>query len=297
MPVLFLRPKTALNFAPRTQPKEGLLSRGVFTLERRTAVEVKIRPTKMDDVRPMMDLYLRTLSGVVDDFWEEHILNAQFYEIDGDENQLGFFTIYGSEKITQLYLIDSCLNLAQPVFQRVLKEYEVKTAFAATCDELFLSLCLDFHRKVELQACFFDGTAENAVREPEFDRSCLFRIPARELETVKALTGDFFDFVTEKDLQAGSIELYRLRKDGETLGFGIYRPNRLVTRCASIGMITMEPYRRRGVGRSLQLHLADLCRERGLIPVSGCWYCNRNSKRTIESAGRYSRTRLLNILF
>ena len=234
---------------------------------------------------------------MVDDFWEEHILDAQLYEIDGGAGPIGFFAIYGLEKITQFYLIDPCLNLAQPVFQRILREYKVKTAFVATCDELFLSLCLDFHRKVELQAYLFDGTAENEVQKPEFDRSCLSEVSARDLKTVKELTGDFFDFVTEEDLQTGKIELYRLCESGETLGFGIYRPNRLVTRYASVGMITLEPYRRRGVGRSLQLHLADLCRERGLIPVSGCWYYNHNSRRTIESAGRYSRTRLLNILF
>jgi hypothetical protein len=30
---------------------------------------------------------------------------------------------------------------------------------------------------------------------------------------------------------------------------------------------------------------------------SGCWYYNHNSRKTIESAGRYSRTRLLNVTF
>jgi hypothetical protein len=53
----------------------------------------------------------------------------------------------------------------------------------------------------------------------------------------------------------------------------------------------------KGVGRSIQMHLADITRENGYIPISGCWYYNHNSKKTIESAGRYSKTRLLNVTF
>lgn len=62
-------------------------------------------------------------------------------------------------------------------------------------------------------------------------------------------------------------------------------------------MITIEEKRRKGVGRSIQLHLGDICIERGGIPISGCWYFNHLSKKTITSAGRYTKTRLLNISF
>ena len=59
----------------------------------------------------------------------------------------------------------------------------------------------------------------------------------------------------------------------------------------------LKDMRRRGVGRSVQLHLGDICRERGQRPLSGCWWKNEASRRTIESAGRYTTTTLVDITF
>lgn len=59
---------------------------------------------------------------------------------------------------------------------------------------------------------------------------------------------------------------------------------------------TMDNHRRKGVGRSIQMHLAEFCRKKGLIPISGCCYYNHLSKKTMESAGCYSQTRYLDIL-
>lgn len=63
------------------------------------------------------------------------------------------------------------------------------------------------------------------------------------------------------------------------------------------GEIVLEQHRRKGVAKSLQLNMAEICRRNGLIPIGGCWYGNIASKRTFDSCGRYSRTRLLNVTF
>ena len=34
------------------------------------------------------------------------------------------------------------------------------------------------------------------------------------------------------------------------------------------------------------------CRASGLTPIAGCYYYNHNSKKTLEKAGMYSKTRL-----
>ncbi|MDR3645050.1 MAG: hypothetical protein P4M02_08255 [Clostridia bacterium] len=256
-----------------------------------------IKQTTFAQVKPLVSQYLKTLNGVSEDFWESHILESAFYQIIADEKAVGYFAIHAQNKITQFYMQDKYLCLAQPVFKKILDDYAIKTAFVATSDPLFLPLCLDFHKSVEMQAYFFDGSIQNSVREPEFNRKCIRPVEAGELEAVKILTGDFFDSLTENDLKSGQTMLYRLVSEGETLGFGITVPNRLLTGYWSVGMITLEPYRQKGVGRSIQMHLADICRENGVIPISGCWYYNHNSKRTIESAGRYSKTRLLNVIF
>ena len=62
-------------------------------------------------------------------------------------------------------------------------------------------------------------------------------------------------------------------------------------------MITRSDMLRRGIGRSIQLHLADICREHGCTPISGCWYKNHLSRKTIESAGRAMSSLLINVGF
>jgi hypothetical protein len=257
----------------------------------------EIMQSTLAEIKPLVNQYLKTLNGVSDDFWEGHILKAAFYEIRVGGSPVGYFAIYGNERITQFFILDEYLYLAQPVFKKALHDYAVKTAFVSTSDQLFLSLCMDFHKRIEMQAYFFFDSQNSDVRKPEFDRICISSVSADELGEVKSLTGDFFDFVTEADMNLKQTMLYKLCDHGEVLGFGIIEPNRLLTAYWAVGMITLEPYRRKGVGRSIQIHLANICRENGFIPISGCWYQNNNSKKTIESAGRYSKTRLLNVIF
>jgi hypothetical protein len=261
------------------------------------AREAQFYKTGFDGIGPLLRQYAESLSGGTDDFWEAHILGAAPYVIRIGGRTAGFFTLWEKKKLTSFYLGADFLPLAQPVFRRILAEYGVRTAFAATCDEALLSLCLDFHSRIEPQAYFFDGTVPHAVRPPEYSRECIHPVAPQELPAVKGLTGDFFDFLSERDLTDGRAALYRLEERGELLGFGIIVPNRLAARYHACGMITLANRRRKGAGRSIQIHLGDICRENGAVPVSGCWYQNLPSKKTIESAGRYSKTRLLNIFF
>jgi hypothetical protein len=52
-----------------------------------------------------------------------------------------------------------------------------------------------------------------------------------------------------------------------------------------------------GIGRSIIIHLRNICIEKGLTPMAGCWYYNHNSKNTLESTGFITKTRLLRIDF
>lgn len=241
--------------------------------------------------------YADRLTGVTDDFHEEHIYDAEFYDICRDDEKIGYFGIHGGDKITMFYVVQPQLHLAQPVFRRILDEFKIKTAFAATCDELLLSLCLDNHKKIEMQAYFFDGTAKNDVRPPEYGRECISPVQPSELNAINAQTGSFFGSQTKEGLASMKYYIYRLKSEDATLGYGIIVPLRSRPNFWACGMITLPEHRQKGAGRSIQMHLGDICRENGKIPVSGCWYHNRLSKKTIESAGRYTSTRLLNIHF
>lgn len=245
----------------------------------------------------LITCYSEHLTGVTDDFWEEHILNACLYNIDMDGNSIGYFAIHGGSKLTAFYMNAEYLFFAQDVFKNVLAGYCIKTAFVATCDELFLSLCLDFHKSIELQAYFFDGSKQVDVRLPEYNRSSLAEIKPDEIDTVNQQTEGFFSNMTRQQLESRECVIYRMTDNKEVLGYGVIVPDKTRPHLWACGMIVLPEHRRKGIGRSIQIHLGNICHENSKIPISGCWYHNHLSKKTIESAGRYTKTRLLNVNF
>lgn len=257
--------------------------------------------SKIVDHMEIVKKYVESLTGVVDDFWEEHILKGKFYLLMDGEREEGFFTIYeeGDKKkyITSFYIEAASLKWGNEIFEDILTKFQIEKAYVATCDERFLSLCLDFHKQIELQAYFFDGTIQHDAREAEFGMECMKKVSVEEMPEIRNLTGDFYNDFTDEDIVTGKCELYRILHNNETLGVGVMVPNKLKTGYTACGEIVPEQHRRKGVARSLQLNMAQICRSKGEIPIGGCWYQNTISYKTFYSCGRYSSTRLLNVTF
>lgn len=253
----------------------------------------RYKGSSLNENKKFFDEYLNSLSGRYDNFLEEHILKSDTYTIYMEKIPIGYFSIFENEMLTQFFVTTQYFKYAQPSFGDVLQKYKVKTAFVPTCDETFLSLCLDKHCKVNLQAYFFEESKQ-PVRPAEFSREFFHVAVIDDLEEIKQITGDFTDNHEER-IKAG--ELFVLREKGEFLGLGIIEDNKIMKKCQATGMYTNEKHRQRGVGRSIILHLKDICQERGITALPGCWYYNDNSKRTLESCGYISKTRLLKVDF
>jgi GNAT superfamily N-acetyltransferase len=249
--------------------------------------------TSLEENKEFFNSYVDSLSGIYDDFLEYHILNSEIYSIYIDKLHCGYFGIFNKTMLTQFFITKKFLKLSQEIFADILKCHKIKNAFVPTCDELFLSLCLDKHTKLNLQAYFFQVSGEKAV-PPEYPRECLKLAALEDIEEIKEVTGDFVDKHQERINQR---QLYILREGSEFLGLGIITDNEIMKNCKGTGMFTNERHRQKGVGRSIIIHLKDICHEMGAKPIPGCWYYNHNSKKTLESAGFASTTRLLRIDF
>lgn len=237
--------------------------------------------------------YVNGLSARYDEFLESHILESKIYLIFIKGVHSGYFGIYDNTLLTQFFIPTRAFKHAQVVFSNVLKIYGIKNAYVPTCDETFLSLCLDKHCQVNLQAYFFEESHE-PVRSAEYPREMLNLATLSDLEEIRKITGDFIDKHKER---IETKQLYILREKGAFLGLGIIVDNVIMKNCKGTGMFTNEKYRKKGIGRSIILHLKNICYENAIIPLAGCWYYNHNSKRTLESAGYISKTRLLRIDF
>lgn len=249
----------------------------------------EIQKEKIED---LFNLYLFSLSGVYDDYLEEHILSSQFYLMTYNKKKIGYFAIHKQELLTQFFILDEWMHMAQGTFNSILKAFNIKHAYVPTCDELFLSLSMDFHKKVNLQAYFFQET-EKEVEPPAFPKSMLRLANLSDVEDIKVLSDEFFSDLYQ---MVSDRKIYIL-EDEEIYGFGVVENNRIHKTYKGIGMFTVEEHRQKGVGRSIILHLKDLVHTLGYDALPGCWYYNYNSKRTLESCGFVTKTRLLKIEF
>lgn len=244
------------------------------------------------EIKALITEYLQELSSPFDSFLEEHILASTFYTIEDDAEQVGYYAIHKEQLLTQFYIRRSYRKHAQRLFDETLQRHKVEALFVPTCDELFLSLALDKDFKIDKQAYFFqEGQMDVADHELQADE--VFR-PAtlEDVEQIKEVCGDFLDH-HEQRVAAG--ELFTYYKGAVLLGVGVCEPSKMLNGLASIGMFTNEAFRKQGIGRSIILQLKKWCKEQGLVPICGCWYYNHASKRTLESAGMVTKTRLLNV--
>jgi len=170
---------------------------------------------------------------------------------------------------------------------------QVRSAFVPTCDELFLAHALDDYRQLAKQAYFF-ATPADATEAVVTDRYSMRPAEIDDADFVRQESGEFFEDL-ERTIAAG--ELFVTLRDGEQVGFGILVKSTLYDDVASIGMYTIERFRQAGVSTATIAMLIEECRRRSLRPVAGCWYYNHRSRRTLQRAGMYSRTRLLKIDF
>lgn len=242
-------------------------------------------PTTLEESRDLYTAYRTSIHGINDDFWERYIVRSEMRVITIDGERAGFFCIHDKENLCLFHVAECHLRDAQPIFAQVLEGFAPHYAWVLTRDEQFLSLSMDKHTRVELQAYFFkEGSL--SVRPPEYGRELL------ALATLDDVS-DILDKNPEKDILAG--KYYVLRENGVFLGQGFLARNRLTPDSASVGMAVHPDHRQKGVGRSIILHMKEICHEQGLTPVCGCWHDNHNSKRTLESAGFVTQTRLLKV--
>ena len=230
------------------------------------------------------------ITHCLESFMEDNLRESEFYSILIDGVHLGCCAIYedlfdvtGMRSLTLFMLDDAALGQAEKVFEALLAELKPVNALCYSEDALFFNLAMDHHLSVNLQA-FICRKGNRQVKDPAFPFEAMPPIGETEFEAVRTLSKGWCDFLAVPEKQ-GHFKLYMLEEAGEILGLGLLEDSDLVPGRKSLGIYTMEGHRQRGVARSVMLHLARICQQAGYTPVTGCYYYNHNSHRTLVSAG------------
>lgn len=264
-------------------------------------MDVKVIECALGEIESFIIDHATKNKITVDGYWEDHVIKSNHYKMTNDDEIVGYFAIFkeGDDPhkdaiLTLFNVFPPFANKSQELFA-IAKKYETVThAMVAIGDEAFLSHCFDNFSKIEKLAYIFEYiTGVNPKPQPDFK---LAETEA-DYETFKIAKGFLDEEI--KQLQSGvkHLEIYIAEKNNETIGFGIIEYGRILKNIASIGMYVCENYRRQGFAVDILLGMKKIVNDKGLKALSGCWYYNHNSKKSIEKAGGYCKTRYIKFYF
>ena len=254
--------------------------------------DIRFRKTDFESNSTFFEKYKDQISIPYDDFLENFILESQLYSIEIGPQKCGFFGV-NTKRLTILYIDDTFYFKGIRIFEKIKNTYELKDAFIPTTDIAAISIILEDHKEIKIQALHFSDTTRS-VRPAEFGKEYFRLAKMADLDEIKGLALDFLENYEEV---IETNELYVLEIEKEILGIGIVVRNKIMKNCISIGVLTKESKRKLGVGRSIIIHLKRIAYEDGLTPVAGCWYYNTESRITLESAGYITKSKLLRVIF
>lgn len=268
----------------------------------KTKIRFIEKQTTWEDMPVLKREYMETLASVLDAFWDGNVYQSNPYVLMEEGGQVaGFYAIgtdwAGHKILTAYYMRKRYLRYAQRRLERIISEHSLYGALVPSCDEEMVSLCMEkmkeWNTTFDMQAYNFCYSKDVEVRKAEFGPETIRKVPATEyLEANKKTEGQW-----EENLGEEGFELYKLIWENEVYGYAGVVRHKLDPSCVDIGNYVIQEHRRKGVGRSLLIHMTNRVLERENIPTVGCWYYNHNSKRTIESSGYVSKTRIFYVKF
>jgi N-acetylglutamate synthase-like GNAT family acetyltransferase len=256
--------------------------------------DIVIKKCTLENIVKKILEYYKENGIIVDSFWEGNVRESNFYAIEYNQNIIGYFAINNETVLTLFNLFEEYRNISQELFG-IIKKYEsVKEALIPTGDEFFISHAIDNYTRIEKQAYFSIYTE----RSPEKSLNIKLELADMEKdEDILNICRDFLKNEMENIKKGIDEEIYIVRHENNVIGFGVIEYQKIVNIYASIGMIVCEEYRQKGFGSNILNELKKIVKGKGLQAISGCWYYNHDSKKTMESAGAYSKTRLLRFYF
>jgi GNAT superfamily N-acetyltransferase len=262
-------------------------------------MKIIFNPCEWQEIHDLVENHVKHNKITVDSFWEGHILDSNHYKMTAGDETVGWFAIHGGHTIMLFHVLPYFANQAQELFERVKKYEQVTSAMLPTGDEFFMSHCFDNFARIEKQA-YFSIYTDKCIPEERKKALTLTLADVDKDAEILILSGDFLDEIIE-EISEGSthIEVYIAKHDENIIGFGVVDYGRLFrdSDIASIGMYVREEFRRQGFAANILEHLKHVCISKGFRVFSGCWYYNHNSKKSMESAGAYIKTRLIKFFF
>lgn len=259
-----------------------------MTMKKNEGFTLKLQT--LEALKPIIDRHMHSLIHPIDSWIEDNLLKSELHGVFTDDASLiGYIAIQENEVLRHFYMEPACFMKAPEVLSHVLEKFELEKVFVMTQDQRLVTLISEWDFDKRKGACFFIDSKPGS-EHPPLKSEWLFREALlTDVPMIREIAKDFFDDVScgfnslEERIEGKTI--FVLDQSGQHVGYGIVEASSLMSGAVSIGMIVNPDFRKQGAGRSILLELKNWSYERNLRPVSGCWYYNTLSRKSLESAG------------
>lgn len=267
--------------------------------KKRIMNQITTKKTNWIELVSMLTEYFAELGYKNDGFHNSMIFDGDAYIIYLDGQTAGFFSIGNSwdkgKMFRGFYLYPKERNKSMEIFQALAMEYQIEAALVASNDAHFIGLAFE---KMKAMKATFDMQAFNFIygeplRTAEYGIEYLTEVKPDEFQYVASLT----DGQWESCFGDLAYKFYAIKSGEEVLGFGSIGKMKFNQRNVDLGNFTLPKYRRKGIGRSLMIHMSKIALSQGFFPTAGCWYGNRESILTLKSSGFIPENRIFYVRF
>ncbi len=233
--------------------------------------------------------YLGNLLSPRDGMWEAFVDIADHYLISYDDDEVGYFVINGEDYLLQFYVRDKIR--AQKIYACAITYLGIKGAYPETTEQEFLSLSLDHHNALAVNAVKYYCPNKLIIKPAFFLKGATFKLVIPD-EHKKAVDFAHSTLGADKVWLRGYYrdrikrnELFGLWQDGELIAMGECRLSQHFENIADLGMIVGEEYRGRKIAQNILRALINRCRERQLNPICSTEKNNILAQKAILNSG------------
>jgi hypothetical protein len=252
-----------------------------------------------DEIINLKSEYIKSLTGPQEAWLEEQTWNHSLYGISFNKRRIGYFCSDESCRVLlQFHVSANHIGESQEIFSFLIDHY-FKRAYVTTRDTLTLSLCLDYQKKVSLEAYLFQDNEKAIIELKGFEDICFGPATELDMEKINDVCGDFFGNLEEvkKRYSEPNNELFVLYSDKVLLGAGCVESKYCSSESANIGMFVNEDFRRKQIGSYITTKLKEYCYSKNLIPIAACYHANNASRKTLAKAGFTTKDRTIIVDF
>lgn len=195
--------------------------------------------TSIDEIHVQRNQYMNELPYAQELNTEENIWECQYYKIKLHSVWVGYFCVSLDKTLWQFYLDRNAHFYSQEIFKNLIDMNYIIAAECVTYDHLFMSLCLDFHKKASCSAYVFRDYID--VEEPlsSFDNISFRKATNADYISLSEIGGDFF---YDLDEHIRKEEVFMFFLDHELLGAGTLKNIYSGLNYYDLGMVVNEKH-------------------------------------------------------